>query len=79
MAVSNTSIGIRIATHSPALLRQFGGGPRAWAEVIGMWRERSRQRSALAELDNRLLDDIGVTRSKARQAAAMPFWSAGKV
>jgi uncharacterized protein YjiS (DUF1127 family) len=78
MAVSNTTIGTRITTHSPVPFRQFGGGPRAWAGVIGTWRERSRQRSALAELDDRLIDDIGVTRSKARQAAAMPFWSVGK-
>jgi uncharacterized protein YjiS (DUF1127 family) len=43
-----------------------------------MWLERSRQRRALAELDERLLRDIGVTSAQARREAAKPFWSASK-
>jgi uncharacterized protein YjiS (DUF1127 family) len=35
---------------------------------------RSRQRQALSELDDRLLEDIGVTRQKADGEAAKPFW-----
>jgi uncharacterized protein YjiS (DUF1127 family) len=35
---------------------------------------RSRQREALAELDGRLLDDIGVTRQQAIAEASEPFW-----
>ena len=46
--------------------------------AIGMWLERSRQRMALAELDDRLLRDIGVTSAQARREAAKPFWSASK-
>lgn len=48
-----------------------------WAGVR-MWLHRSRQRRALAELDDRMLRDIGVTHSQARREAARPFWSAGK-
>ena len=36
--------------------------------------ERSRQRQALAELDDHHLKDIGVTRQQAIAEAAKPFW-----
>jgi uncharacterized protein YjiS (DUF1127 family) len=35
---------------------------------------RSRQREALSTLDDRLLDDIGVTRQQANAEVAKPFW-----
>jgi uncharacterized protein YjiS (DUF1127 family) len=36
---------------------------------------RSRQRQALAQLDDRLLRDIGKTRQQASAEAARPFWT----
>lgn len=42
--------------------------------LFGAWRERARQRRALAELDDRMLRDIGVTRRAAVQECAKPFW-----
>jgi uncharacterized protein YjiS (DUF1127 family) len=45
--------------------------------AIGTWAARSRQRRALADLADRndyLLADIGVTREQARREAAKPFW-----
>ena len=46
--------------------------PRFPPEVLGRapsrllaWLDRQRQRAALAQLDDRLLDDIGVTRDEA--------------
>ena len=35
---------------------------------------RSRQREVLSRLDDRLLQDIGVTRQRANAEAAKPFW-----
>jgi len=45
-----------------------------WIRIVGVWMERSRQRHALAQLDDRALKDIGVTRAQATREAAKPFW-----
>jgi uncharacterized protein YjiS (DUF1127 family) len=67
------------ATHLPPHPRRFIGGERyAWAGVIRTWLQRSRQRRALAALDDRMLRDIGVTHAQAQREAAKPFWCAGK-
>ena len=67
------------ATHLPPHPRRFIGGERyAWAGVIRTWLQRSRQRRALAELDDRMLRDIGVTHAQAQREAVRPFWCAGK-
>ncbi len=47
---------------------------QTWLRVIGAWIERSRQRHALADLDDRLLDDVGIARSAAAREIAKPFW-----
>jgi len=66
-------------THSPPRSRPLTGGQLyVWAGVIRTWFQRSHQRRALAELDDRMLRDIGVTHSQARREAAKPFWCAGK-
>jgi uncharacterized protein YjiS (DUF1127 family) len=39
---------------------------------------QSHQRRALAELDDRLLLDIGLTRQQAEREAAKPFWCADR-
>lgn len=38
------------------------------------WIDRARQRRLLAELDDRLLADIGITREDALREARKPFW-----
>jgi uncharacterized protein YjiS (DUF1127 family) len=52
-------------------LTRLGG---AAVRIVLFWMERSRQRRALAKLDDRLLRDIGLTRDQARQECANPFW-----
>ena len=39
-------------------------------------RARAEQRRALAELDERMLRDVGLTRAAARAECAKPFWRA---
>lgn len=41
---------------------------------LAVWFERSRQRRALAKLDDRMLRDIGVSRADANREAEKPFW-----
>jgi uncharacterized protein YjiS (DUF1127 family) len=42
--------------------------------MINTWISRSRQRKQLAKLDDRLLKDIGLTRSQAEIEISKPFW-----
>jgi uncharacterized protein YjiS (DUF1127 family) len=46
---------------------------RAWVQVIA-WIQRNRQRRALADLDDRLLRDIGVSREAAHREIDKLFW-----
>lgn len=41
---------------------------------LASWHGRYRQRLDLAELDDHLLADIGVTRQEAGRESARPFW-----
>jgi uncharacterized protein YjiS (DUF1127 family) len=38
------------------------------------WQEHARQRRSLADMDDRLLRDIGLTRSMLDAEASKPFW-----
>jgi uncharacterized protein YjiS (DUF1127 family) len=44
--------------------------------VLRTWYLRTRERQALAELDEHLLRDCGLTREQARREADKPFWMA---
>jgi len=43
-------------------------------QSLQLWYERSRQRRRLAQLDGRLLRDIGIDRVAAVKEASKPFW-----
>lgn len=47
-------------------------------DVAMSWRERARQRRHLAELDDRLLRDIGVSRADVEGEISRPFWVADR-
>ena len=38
------------------------------------WRRRGRERAELAQLDDRMLKDIGLTRADAEFLSNKPFW-----
>jgi len=42
--------------------------------VVTTWLERAHQRRQLLDLDDRLLKDIGISRTDALAAGARPFW-----
>ena len=43
-------------------------------ERVKLWHSRARERQVLAELDDYMLRDIGLTRSDARMESERPFW-----
>ena len=49
----------------------------AWNHVfasLGEWRRRTRERAELAALDDRMLQDIGLSRADAEFLSNKPFW-----
>ena len=66
-----------VAIHSPvpavSRRRRPSVATRALSAVFG-WMERARSRRQLAELDDRMLADIGVDRAAAHAEADRPFW-----
>lgn len=42
--------------------------------ILATWGERLKQRAALAEMDERMLKDIGLSRADALVEADKPFW-----
>ena len=45
-------------------------------KLLISWQERANQRHCLARLDERLLRDIGLDRTRVAQETAKPFWRA---
>ena len=43
-------------------------------EILHYWMERARTRRQLRELDDRILEDIGMTRDQAAAESAKYFW-----
>jgi uncharacterized protein YjiS (DUF1127 family) len=69
--------------HEPAGMRAFrqqfvsSSSAGSWLRTLGFWIDRSRQRKQLgelAELNDYLLKDIGVSREEALREAEKPFW-----
>ena len=52
-----------------------GSWPRRSLALLWAWNERARQRWQLRELDDRMLQDIGVTRADAEAEWDKPFWT----
>lgn len=72
---------LQVAGALPApgrFLSGFGGAVRRAAvqaaDLVLEWQERVRQRHLLATLDDRMLDDIGVTHTEVLREADKPFW-----
>ncbi len=59
--------------HPPRPWRPAGAARRV-LESLFVWQERARQRHALAELDERLLKDIGLSRADVAREVSKPFW-----
>lgn len=58
---------------SLAIFSKFGGKLTATG-ILFRCLDRRKQRRELANLDDRLLRDIGISRAEAAREAAKPFW-----
>ncbi len=54
--------------------RWAGAAARRLFAMVGEWRRRARDRADLASLDDRMLADIGITRTEAEFLGNKPFW-----
>ncbi len=48
----------------------------AFAQILGTWRRRAKQRQELAGLDHRMLRDLGLSAGEIQFEANKPFWRA---
>ncbi len=71
-ALERPAVGAPESTHG--LVTRLVRLPLAILETLLVWQERARQRRQLASLDDRLLSDMGVSRTEAERGAAIPFW-----
>jgi uncharacterized protein YjiS (DUF1127 family) len=46
----------------------------AWIHAIGTWLVGRRLRQDLSDLDDRLLDDVGISREVVRRLGKPPWW-----
>jgi uncharacterized protein YjiS (DUF1127 family) len=67
---------IRVLALPPCrpVLRGLAGVYDRLAATWIVWRERANQRWRLAQLDDHMLRDIGVSRAAAEKEASKPFW-----
>ena len=49
---------------------------RTVIDVLILWQQRSNESKHLAEMDARMLKDIGMSTAQVRWEAAKPFWRA---
>ena len=66
--IGGPRVGSRRARYAPPRLAQRV----LW--ILREWRRRARDRSQLAQLDDRMLRDIGLTRADAEFLINKPFW-----
>ncbi len=70
------STSTQIPARATALADLVADGSRQFLSWCVRCAARRRQRNALRALDDRLLTDIGLTRSEAQIEARKPFWQA---
>lgn len=58
----------------PTRIKADGGLATRLFDQLFTWLDRARQRRHLGELDDRLLRDIGLSRSDVDQEISRPFW-----
>ena len=57
-----------------ALVSTVEGALIGFFDLVLTWRENARTRQALAQLNDHMLSDIGISRASADREASVPFW-----
>jgi uncharacterized protein YjiS (DUF1127 family) len=68
---------LRRATQLATSIEQRRSTLESCLAMLQDWVSRTRERTALSDLDDRLLGDIGLTRESAEREWSKPFWQAG--
>ena len=71
-AACRASAAANVVDYAPAEAGLFAS---VW-ETLCFWQTRIQGRTRLAALDDRMLKDIGLSRSQAYRETAKPFWLA---
>ncbi len=67
-------ISLHFSSNAPSSRGLAAGTFTAFANVIGTWRQRNRERRELALLDERSLHDLGLNSGNVEFEASKPFW-----
>lgn len=60
--------------HGRGLRHHLVHAARHAGGMLRCWREVARERRQLAQLDGRMLKDLGLTRADVEREAGRPFW-----
>ena len=60
--------------HGPFVRGRYANPLKGLLTTLVAWQQRYELRRHLLEMDERLLDDIGLSRAMAEREAAKPFW-----
>ena len=71
-ATCSRSAALKISGVEPPAVRV--PSPFGWLQALQRTHDRWQQRQALVDLEDRLLEDIGITREEAEREASKLFW-----
>ena len=73
-STTHLSVETIVPTSSTAFVHRGAGRFVGLIEIVSKMFQRRRELPDLLELDDRMLDDVGLTREQAEQLARKPFW-----
>jgi uncharacterized protein YjiS (DUF1127 family) len=64
----------QVAARHRTALDDLSDAMHSFFSTLRLWRQRMRERDQLGRLDDRMLQDIGITRADALHLSSKPFW-----
>ena len=72
--IPDDAAGYRASTASSSILDLPGKFLAAAFATVGQWMRNAHERAQLADLDDYMLADIGLTRRDVERLTSQPFW-----